>query len=161
MNKTVVKIRDSREMVGFIKSNGTACRFVGMTIKTPVTKIKANNPWGAGEKTETGLYKVSRKIGLINQDYVASVERKIKEKLGLDVDYKRGESWQKHLTTADGKSLPLVVNKNKDNGKFYLQYFPHKSFENAYVNEAGEVVSEVSVSLADDSKTQAHSLAVA
>lgn len=135
-------------MLGFLKTNGTQCRFVSVVTKTPVVKIKAGNPWGAGKATETGLYKVSRKIGLINANYNTSVRRRIAEKLGVElkeVDYDNGEVWYQHLTTADGKALPVVQHKDETKRTgFYLQFFPHKSV-NAFVNEAGEPVADETV----------------
>lgn len=142
MDKTnIVQMINELEMLGFIKTNGTQCRFVGMTIKTPVVKIKSGNPWNAG-KSETGLYKISRKIGLINVDYNASVQRRIAEKIGVPaskVDYIPGKCWYHHLQTVDGKNLPIIENNNPEKPGYYLQYFPSKSLENHYVNEAGEM----------------------
>lgn len=145
----VVKMMNSLEMLGFIKTNGTSCRFTAITTRTPVVKIRAGNPWGAGAKTESGLYKVSRKIGIINVHWCAAVERRIAEKLGVpakEVEYVAGDVWYEHLMTSDDKALPVVQHKDeaKRNGEFYLQYFTHKS-ENYYVNEAGEVVPDATV----------------
>ena len=132
------------EMLGFLKTNGTQCRFVSVVTKTPVVKIKVGNPWGAG-KSGKGLYKVSRKIGLINANYNTSVRRRIAEKLGVElaeVEYENGNCWYSHLTTGDGKHLPVVQHKDETKRQgCYLQFFPHKSV-NAYVNEAGEPVTE-------------------
>lgn len=148
MEKTIVQMTSELEMLGFLKTNGTQCRFVSVVTKTPVVKIKAGNPWGAGKATETGLYKVSRKIGLINANYNTSVRRRIAEKLGVElkeVDYDNGEVWYQHLTTADGKALPVVQHKDETKRTgFYLQFFPHKSV-NAFVNEAGEPVADETV----------------
>ena len=107
MEKTIVQFVSELEMLGFLKTNGTACRFVSLTIKTPVVKIKVNNPWGAGEKTKVGLYKVSRKMGLINVKYNAAVSRRIAEKLGVEVEYegKRIE------VTGAGVVHPTVLEK--------------------------------------------------
>lgn len=207
MNKTIVQIQSHLEMVGFIKANGTACRFVSMVSETPVKNIRAACPY-------KGVMKISRKRGMINVNYVASVERKIAAKLGVEpkeVEYTPGEVWYEHLTTIDGKALPLVINKKKGDGEYYLQYFPTSS-ENVYKMPSGEFIAEellkpyfyakketsykpvvisinvanikelrasgvimqaedleaaeksldeVSVSFADDSKTQAQSLVVA
>lgn len=144
--ENVVQMIDALEMLGFLKLNGTACRFVSMTIKTPVVKIKVGNPWGASAKTKSGLYKVSKKIGIINANYCDSVARRIAEKLGVnenEVEYIPGETWYQHLTTKDGKALPVVQHKDETKrGEFYLQYFPQTDkSENAYVNEAGEPVA--------------------
>lgn len=138
------------EMLGFIKTNGTACRFVAMTIKTPVVKIRAGNPWGASAKSKSGLYKVSRKLGLINANFNTSVRNRIAEKLGVtlgEVEYENGEVWYEHLKTADNRNLPVVQHRDetKRKGQYYLQYFPQKS-TSAYVNEAGEPVADDVVS---------------
>lgn len=143
----VVSMVSTLEMLGFLKTNGTACRFVSIMTKTPVVKIKVGNPWGAGVKTETGLYKVSRKIGVINANFNTSVRNRIAAHLGVpvnEVEYIPGETWYKHLMTSDNKPLPVVVNKNEANqGEFYLQYFPQTDkSESKYVNEAGEPVAK-------------------
>ena len=125
---------DTLEMVGFLKGNGTACRFISLTCRTPVTNIRVSNPFGR-------LDKVSKKIGIINANYNLSVRKKVAEILGVQLDnveYENGEVWYKHLLTEDGKSLPLVVNKNHTN-QYYLQFFPHKS-TSEYVLTSGEVV---------------------
>jgi hypothetical protein len=137
------------EMLGFLKTNGTQCRFVAITTKTPVVKIRKGNPWNAGKDTESGLYKVSRKFGIINANYNTSVRNRIAERLGVklgEVEYENGECWYVHLTTQDGKALPVVQHKDeaKRDGQYYLQYFPHKS-TNAYCNEAGEPVADAEV----------------
>lgn len=148
----VVKMMDSLEMLGFLKTNGTACRFVSILTKTPVVKIKVGNPWHKVSKGKVvgpcNLFKVSRKLGIINANYCASVERRIAEKLGVpakEVEYVAGEVWYQHLTDGNGKNLPVVEHKDETKrGEFYLQYFPQKS-ENAFVNGAGEPVSETEV----------------
>lgn len=137
------------EMLGFLKTNGTQCRFVAIVTKTPVVKIRKGNPWGASNESKAGLYKVSRKIGIINAKYNDSVRRRIADKLGVqfsEVEYEGGEVWYEHLTTVDGKALPVVQHKEeaKRNGQYYLQYFPQHS-SNAYVNEAGEVEADSTV----------------
>lgn len=153
LNKSnVVKMQSELEMLGFLKTNGTACRFVAMTIKTPVVKIKKGNPWhvikSGKVQGECNLFKVSRKIGIINANYNDSVQRRIAEKLGVrenEVEYIAGETWYVHLPAADGKTLPVVQHKDEaKQGEYYLQYFPQKS-ENAYCNAAGEPVLESEV----------------
>lgn len=145
MSKTIVEMTDTLEMVGFLKTNGTESRFVSLTSKTPVVDIKVGNPWKAGKKTKSGLYKVSKKIGIINANYNLSVRNRIAERLGVklsEVEYENGEVWYQHLKTADGKNLPLVQHKDEaKQGDFYIQYYPHKS-TNVYVDEAGEVIPD-------------------
>jgi hypothetical protein len=148
MEKTIVQFISELEMLGFLKTNGTSCRFVALTIKTPVVKIKVNNPWGAGEKTKAGLYKVSRKIGLINVKYNEAVSRRISAVFGVDVKYEGGTTWYEHLKTATGHNLPIVQHKDptkRDETGYGLQFYPHKSFANVYVNEAGEIVPDETV----------------
>ena len=146
----VVTMTDKLEMLGFIKANGTNCQFVAITTKTPVVKIKAGNPWKAGKATESGLYKVSKKIGIVNANYNTSVRNRIAEHLGVklaEVEYEAGETWYQHLLTADNKPLPVVQHKDEaKRGEFYLQYFPQTDkSENVYVNEQGETVADAEV----------------
>lgn len=125
------------EMVGFLKTNGTQCRFVSLVCDTPVTKLRKGCPF-------VGVRKVARKMGLINANYNTSVRRRIAEKLGVElseVEYENGEVWYKHLLASDGKPLPLVVNKTTEDGKHYVQYFPHKS-THKYVLPNGDEVTE-------------------
>lgn len=138
------------EMLGFLKTNGTACRFVSMVSITPVVKIKVSNPFGqkvkGGKLVGTSqLNKVSRKVGIINANYNTSVRRRIAEKLGVDlaaVEYENGDVWFQHLKTADGKNLPVVEHKDEaKRGQFYLQYFPHSS-TNCFTNANGEVIPD-------------------
>ncbi len=126
-------------MAGFIKSNGTQCRFVSIVTDTPVVKIRKGNPFGA-------LRKVSRKMGIVNANYNTSVRNRIADKLGVnlsEVEYKNGEVWYEHLLTVDNKPLPLVQHKDesKRNGKLYLQYFPHKA-HSVYVSANGDTVAD-------------------
>jgi len=153
MNKEqVVKMDSILEMVGFLKTNGTACRFVSLVSQTPVVKIKVANPFGQkifGGKVvgDCKLFKVSSKIGIINANYNTSVRNRIADKLGVkigDVEYDNGEVWYEHLKTPLGNSLPLVVHKTKNDGKYYLQYFPHKS-TNKYANNQGETIPDEQV----------------
>lgn len=132
---TTIKIISELEMLGFLKTNGTACRFVALTSETPVVKIKVGQPFGP-------LTKISRKIGIINANYNTSVRRRLAAETGVElseVEYQNGEVWFKHQTTVEGKPLPVVVNKAKEDGKHYLLYFPHRS-HSVYVNQTGEVV---------------------
>jgi hypothetical protein len=151
-DKTIVEISNEMELAGFIKANGTQCRFVSMVSKTPVTKMKVSNPFHTIKSGKVvgpvGLWKVSRKTGIINANYVNSVRNRIAEKLGVSVaqvDYEAGEVYYEHLQTADGKNLPLVQHKDETKRKgLLLQYYPHKS-ENCYVNAAGEIVPDAEV----------------
>ena len=124
-------------MVGFIKTNGTQCRFVSMVTETPVENTNKNCPF-------KGVMKISRKFGMINVNFVDSVRRKIAAKEGIEfkeASYEPGKVWYKHILTVEGKNLPLVVNAKKDDGEYYLQYFPTKS-TNVYRMPNGEPIAE-------------------
>ncbi len=147
-NQNTVTLLSDLEMLGFLKTNGTACRFVSLFTKTPVVDIKAGNPWGAGKKTKSGLYKVSKKNGLINANYNTSVRNKIASLLGVElnkVEYTNGDVWYKHLMTNDDppKALPVVVHA-KDDSKYYLQFFPHHA-NSSYVDENDNTVDNETV----------------
>ena len=133
MAKAIVEIENPMEISGFLKANGTQCRFVSLVTKTPVKAIKAKNPWGKG------LFKITKVSGIINANYVKSVERRLAEKLGIDVTYNPGQTWYCHLQTPEGKALPLVKHATEDNGKIYLQYFPHRT-TSTYITASGEVI---------------------
>lgn len=149
--KLTVSFDSEQEMLGFLKTNGTQCRFVSMTSKTPVTKMRVDNPFHrikSGKVVgEVGLWKVSQKMGLINANYNTSVRRRIAEKLGVklaEVEYENGEVYYQHLMTNDTPAKALPVVRHKDEVKFLasghlLQYFPHSS-ESTYCNAAGEPV---------------------
>ena len=133
----VVKMMSILEMVGFIKTNGTQCRFVSLVCDIPVVKMKVSSPF-------KGVRKVAKKIGIINANYNTSVRNRIAEKLGVElkeVEYENGEVWYRHIMDASGKPLPLVVNKTKEDGKYYIQFFPHKS-EETYVMPNGDTVTK-------------------
>lgn len=136
-DKTIVTIGSPLEMVGFIKGNGTQCRFVSMVSET-VPKLRAGSPF-------KGVVKVSRKRGMINVNYNTAVRKRIAANLGVElkeVEYENGGVWYKHLQTVDAKALPLVVNKNKpDNGEFYLQYYP-TSAESVFQLPNGDYVTD-------------------
>src|ERR1035437_7217681 len=101
--KNVVQMTSELEMLGFIKTKGTACRFVAIVSKTPVVKIRAGNPWGASTKSKSGLYKVSRKLGIVSANYNTSVRSRIADNLGVtlgEVEYENRETWYEHLKTS-------------------------------------------------------------
>jgi hypothetical protein len=140
-DKTTISITSPLEMVGFIKSNATNCRFISMVSETPVVKMKKTSPF-------QGVMKVSRKRGMINANYNTSVRRRIAEQLGVemkDVEYENREVWYKHIQTSDSKPLPLVVNRKVEvltaDTEYYLQFFPMGS-SNAYRMPNGDTLAE-------------------
>jgi len=117
--KNTVKISDKMEMVGFIRSIGTECRFVSMVTETELPMNKTNNPW-------YGTVKLSHRNGLVNVNFVKSTERNLTEQNGEKTTYVAGSTWYHHEQTVNEKPLPLCVH-NKDNSRFYVQYFPHRT----------------------------------
>ena len=117
-------IQHYNEMLEFLRAGTTQCRFVSMKTRTE-PKIKASCPW-------KGIYKLSRRNGLINANYNNSVQRRIAEKFNLpesSVTYIPGETWYVH-EKRDDKTLPIVVNKKEaanPDAPRYIQFFPHSS----------------------------------
>ncbi len=140
MSKKIVEITDSLEIAGFIKSNGTQCRFVSLVTSTE-PKIKKGNPY-------PGLRKVAKHNGLVNVNFADAVARRISAKLGLpegSISYTPQATWYKHVTTADGKPLPLVEHSNPEKqGTLYLQFFPQSS-SYVYVLPNGDTVKNEDV----------------
>ena len=139
MTKIIVQINSELELLGFLKTNGTQCRFINITTETPVKKIKKGNPF-------TGLVKVSKKTGLINMSYCKAVERKLAMASGVnnqEVEYIPKETWYEHLKTNTGDTLPVVEHKT-NKGKYYLQFFPIKS-NNCYKLPNGELIKDEEV----------------
>lgn len=127
------------EVVGFMKQNGTNCRLVSLVTETQ-PKLRLGCPF-------KGVVKVSRKRGIVNANYNTTVRRRLAKHLGVklsEVEYNDGEVWYKHLTTADGQMLPLVVNKKvqtpSEATEHYLQYFPTRS-SNEYRLPNGNTVT--------------------
>lgn len=130
----------TESIVGFLKANGTQCRCVSMVSET-APKLKPGSPFN-------GVVKVSRKRGIVNANYNTAVRKRIAKRLCVpvkNVEYTDGEVWYRHLTTADGKPLPLVVNKKVQtlsaDTDYYLQYFPLRS-KDAYQLPNGDTVTE-------------------
>lgn len=127
------------EVVGFLKTNGTKCRYVSLLTETQ-PKMKPGCPFN-------GVVKVSRKRGIVNANFNTTVRRRLAKHLGVklsEVEYNDGEVWYRHLTTAEGQMLPLVVNKKvqspSEATEHYLQYFPTHS-TNAYRLANGNTVT--------------------
>ena len=155
--KSIVRMLSELEMLGFIKTLGTQCCIAAIFTKTPVVKIRKGNPWHVVKdgkvQGECNLFKLSRKLGIINARYNTSVRRLIAEKLGVtlgEVEYENDPRiWYEHLQTADGKPLPIVQHKDeakREETGYSLQYFPWTSKSvNRYVNGQGETVPDAEV----------------
>lgn len=136
-------IQHYNEMLEFLRDGTTQCRFVSMKTRTE-PKIKASCPW-------KGVYKLSRRNGLINANYNNSVQRRIAEKFNIpesSVTYIPGETWYVH-EKRDDKTLPVVVNKkdiDNPNAPRYIQFFPHSS-TNRYFDMYNAPLSEEQLKL--------------
>ena len=110
-------MQTTQSVVEFLKTNGTQCRFISLVSETK-PKLRPACPF-------SGVVKVSRKRGIVNANFNTTVRRRIAQKLGVklaEVEYENGEVWYRHVTTADGKPLPLVVNKNVQNPSADTEY---------------------------------------
>ena len=120
MTNTTVKIENKAELIDFLRTIGTECRFVTVETETPVENMpKRGNPFW-------GTVKVARRNGFVNADFVSAVEKRYAELNGLtaaDVVYTPGKVWYKHVMTEGGKPLCLCEHQ-KDPNKKYLQLFP-------------------------------------
>ena len=142
MSTTIVKLTVS-EIVGFLKTIGLQSMFLSMETATTVklnkydrTPDKHPCPWAK-------VTKLATRLGWLNIDYKKAIERRISKATGIpakEINYELGEVWFKHLLTEDGQKTPVVVNKTKEDGKFYIFYFHRKTTEARYVSENGEPV---------------------
>jgi len=123
-------------MVEFLTSIGTASTFVSMdTVTSP--KLKKTCPF-------KGVVKRATVAGWLNVDYKRKVESNVANALGVkasEVEYTPGDVWFKHLPSDNGKPSPVVVNKTKDDGKFYMFYFHRKTKDAGYFDETGKQVA--------------------
>jgi hypothetical protein len=139
--KTTVKLTVP-EMVGFLKTIGTASMFISMDTVTTIKRgkgLKVGCPFG-------DVTKLAVRTGWLNIKYNDAVKRRIAAKLGVqpsEVEYENGETWHTALMTEDNppKATPVRVNKAKDDGKFYVFYFHRKTKEARYVAANGDTIS--------------------
>lgn len=136
------------EIVGFLKTIGLQSMFLSMETATTFKLNKFNRPKEGEEKKPCPFGKVTKfaaRLGWLNIDYKAAVERRISKATGIpakQIDYELGEVWHKHLLTEDGKATPVLVNKETpEDGKFYIFYFHRKTTAARYVAENGEPVT--------------------
>ena len=132
--KTTLKM-SVPSMVEFLTSIGTNSQFFSAeTVTEP--KLKKMCPF-------KGVIKRAIIKGWLNIDYKRAVEKKTAELLGVvasEVEYIPADSWHTPFMP-DGKMTPIRVNKTKDDGKFYLFYYPSKSKkteETGYFDETGK-----------------------
>ena len=108
-------------MVEFLTSVGSNSQFFSAdTITEP--KLKKTCPY-------VGVVKRAIVKGWLNIDYKRAVEKKTAEILGVnasEVEYIPADSWHTPYMP-DGKMTPIRVNKTKNDGQYYLFYYPSKS----------------------------------
>lgn len=126
-----VKIEDKNELIEFLRSIGSECRFVTVETETIVKNMpKTGNPYW-------GTVKVAKRNGFVNADFVRAVEKRYAELNGLtpsDVEYTAGTTWYVHCQTENGRPMCLCEHK-KDHSKKYLQLFPLRNLgETVYVH---------------------------
>jgi hypothetical protein len=134
---TTINLESKNEIVGFLKTLGTASSFVSMDTETEVKMRKTNNPF-------LGAVKRCKRSGLINVNFVNSVRRKLAEIQGTtfaETEYVAGSTWYKHLETQEKKPLALCVHQ-KDERKFYVQFFPLHSSEHRYFLDGREMSAD-------------------
>ena len=123
-------------MVDFLTGIGSASTFVSMETET-APKLKKTCPF-------RGVIKKAIVQGWLNVNYKAKVERTVGAALGVpasQVEYTLGDVWFKHIDGDNGKPSPVVVNKTKDDGKFYMFYFHRKTKDAGYFDETGKEIA--------------------
>ena len=135
--KTQIKL-SVPAMVDFLTSIGSSSMFFSADTTTE-PKLKKTCPF-------KGVVKKTIVSGWLNIDYKAAVERKIASAMNVpasQVEYETGETWHTAVMV-DGKATPVRKNKTKDDGKFYLFYYPSKSKkteETGYFDESGKRIA--------------------
>jgi hypothetical protein len=125
------RITDKNEMVKFLGALGTGCQFVSLRTETVVQMRTTDNPF-------VGTVKVTKRVGLINVDFVSSVRRRMADLLGIpfvETVYVPGETWFRHV------QRPLMVHKT-DERRFYCQFFPLKSEGTRYFLKGKELTKD-------------------
>jgi hypothetical protein len=125
-------------MVDFLTSIGTNSQFFS-AVTTTAPKLLKSCPF-------KGVLKKTVVKGWLNIDYKKAVEKLIAASAGVpasEVEYIPADSW--HMPyMPDGKMTPIRVNKTKQDGKFYLFYYPAKSKkkeDTQYVDETGKEIA--------------------
>jgi len=122
--ENVTTLIETKHLPEYLRSVGTGCRFISLLTEVEVEMRKTNNPF-------VGTVKRSRRNGLINVNFSDGVRRRMMEK-GVDpMNHVPGSTWYVHEHDEKGNPLPLCQSK-KDNSVKYLQYYPHRSFDNEY-----------------------------
>ena len=138
--KTTVKL-SVPEIVGFLKTIGLQSMFISAK---SATTFKLNQKSKDGIPNPFGIVtKLADVTGWLNIDYQKAVERRIGKATGIpaaQISYELGEVWFKHLLTEEGKKTPVVVNKTKEDGKYYVFYFHRKTKAARYVGPNGEPI---------------------
>lgn len=133
-----IEIVNQLQLLGFLTTNGTGCRFVGITYRAEQEErkqMKVGQPFGR-------IFKVSKFQGLVNMDFVEAVRSRIAATLEVEksqVEYVAGKSSYVHPFP----SAPCVVQKASGGEGYYLQYFPTvEKSESVFVDEAGNIIDK-------------------
>ena len=147
MSTRTIKL-DVQQMVGFLMGLDGASMFLSMETATPFKLNKFSRAANKADKKPcpwSSVTKLAARLGWLNIDYKAAVERRISKTTGIPakhIDYELGEVWHKHLLTEEGKPTPVLVNKETpENGKFYIFYFHRKTTAARYVGPNGEPIT--------------------
>lgn len=139
MKNTTIKIEDKAELIGFLRSIGTECRFICVTTETEVKMNMARNTGRKVKSPKTGklinekepnpyygAIKVARRNGFVNADFVKMVEKRYAAVMGIPVDdvtYTPGGTWYQHCQDENNRPLCLCEHQ-EDTTRKYLQMFP-------------------------------------
>ncbi len=150
MKNETIRIEDRAELVGFLRTIGTECRFVTVITETEVimnkfklTGRKVISPRSGKPINEkilnpySGTIKVARRNGFVNANFVTAVEKRYAALNNLPVDevtYTPGHTWYQHCHTEDGKPLCLCEHQ-EDTSRKYMQIFPLRNLgETEYIH---------------------------
>lgn len=145
-----IRIEDRQELIGFLRTVGTACCFVTADTETVMIMNKTRLLGGRIRSRKTGKFilkrelnpyfgtvKVAKRNGFINANFVKACQKRYAELHNLDpkdVEYEPGETHYIHCQTEDGKPLCLCQNKAKPERK-YMQFFPIQNLgETIYIH---------------------------
>jgi hypothetical protein len=158
MRNTTIKIEDKAELIGFLRSIGTECRFITVSTETVMDMNMARNTGKKVKSPKTGklinekepnpyygTVKVARRNGFVNAEWVKMVEKRYAEATGIPVDevtYTAGSTWYQHCQTEDDKPLCLCEHQ-KDASRKYLQMFPLRNLgETTYILNGNQLTKE-------------------
>jgi len=130
-------LTNKSQLIEFLRNLGSQCQFVTISTDTEPKMRKTGNPY-------LGVRKIAKRNGLLNVNYTDSVSRKIAAKVNLpeeQVNYVPKPTWYMHENDDKGRPIALCRHQ-KDDSKYYLQYFPIRNLGTEYVMPNGDIVPE-------------------